>query len=101
MEEKIIYSASGPINYGGTWLKRTFHKHAVTTFQNVFLRKDSKRRRILKIMAHSRLTLTVKDINELVFRRVCKIVESDYLLRYVCLSVCTHGTTWIKLEGFS
>jgi len=32
-------------------------------------------------------------------------VESDYLLRHaylsVCLSVYTHGTTWIQLDGFS
>ena len=29
-----------------------------------------------------------------VFRRVRKIEKSDYYLRHVCPSVCTHGITW-------
>ena len=43
------------------------------------------------------------------FRRLLKIVKSDYWLRRVCLSVCLsvrpsvrpHGTTRLPLDGFS
>jgi len=35
------------------------------------------------------------------FRRVCKIAESDYYLRHVCLPARPHGTTRLPLDGFS
>jgi hypothetical protein len=47
----------------GNLVKTNLPQQAVTPFQNLFLRKDPKRRRMLKIMAYSRLNLTVKDIN--------------------------------------
>jgi hypothetical protein len=30
-----------------------------------------------------------------------KLRKNDYLLRYVCLAVLPHGTTWLPLDGFS
>jgi len=35
------------------------------------------------------------------YKRVCKVEKSDYLLRHVCRYVWAHGTTRLKLDGFS
>jgi hypothetical protein len=35
------------------------------------------------------------------FRRVRNIAKSDYQFRHACLSVCSHGTIRLPLDGFS
>ena len=41
------------------------------------------------------------EVTNRIFRRVCKIAKNDYYFRDVCLSVRTHGTSRLPLDGFS
>ena len=42
-----------------------------------------------------------RDVKLFVFKRVRKVMNSDYLLFYVCPSVRPYGTTRLRLNGFS
>jgi hypothetical protein len=44
---------------------------------------------------------TETSLTNNLFRRFRKICEKRLLAPQVCLSVCSQGTTWLPLEGFS